>query len=286
MPIKTILLPLGENDRNDALLDAALKVTKRLHAHLDVLHIEPDSESMIPYATIGLSKSMRESVRTAAIEQHAESTRALQQLVDKACVRNGVSMAKRGDYPERTSADWRVETGSQTELVSQLGRLADLIIVPRPARVSPPPPTIDAALRATGRPVLILPPDPVESIGDRVAIGWNGSKEAAQAVAAARPILRDAGLVTLLTTEKRQARRPNANELLIYLSCHGISATIRIMDTRTRSVPEALLADARGLDADLLVLGGYSRHRLREVIMGGVTRHLLVQSDIPILMVH
>ncbi|TFH42318.1 MAG: universal stress protein, partial [Lysobacterales bacterium] len=61
---------------------------------------------------------------------------------------------------------------------------------------------------------------------------------------------------------------------------------LSIIDTRTRSVPQALLDSARGIDADLLVLGGYSRHRLREVIMGGVTRYLLAESDIPLMMVH
>ncbi len=286
MPIKTILLPLGEKDRDDALLDAALAVTKRFKAHLDVLHVEPNAESLLPYATIGLSEKMRASVRDAAARQHSDATRALQQLVDKACVRNGVSMARRGEQPAKISADWLVETGSQTELVAQFGRLADLIIVPRPARVSPPPKTIDAALRETGRPVLMLPPRAVDCIGERIVIGWNGSKEAAQAVAAARPILREAGAVTVLTTDKRQKRRPNGGDLLTYLACHGIAASVSIMDTRTRSVPEALLANARELDADLLVTGGYSRHRLREVIMGGVTRYLLAESDIPIMMVH
>ncbi len=286
MPIKTILLPLGEKDRDDALLDAALAVTKRFKAHLDVLHVEPNAESLLPYATIGLSEKMRASVRDAAVRQHSDATRALQQLVDKACVRNGVSMARRGEQPAKISADWLVETGSQTELVAQFGRLADLIIVPRPARVSPPPKTIDAALRETGRPVLMLPPRAVDCIGERIVIGWNGSKEAAQAVAAARPILREAGAVTVLTTDKRQKRRPNGGDLLTYLACHGIAASVSIMDTRTRSVPEALLANARELDADLLVTGGYSRHRLREVIMGGVTRYLVAESDIPIMMVH
>jgi len=286
MPIKTILLPLGEKDRDDALLDTALAAAKRFNAHLDVLHIEPDADSLLPYATIGLSESMRASVRSAALQQHSDATKALQQIVDAACVRNGVSLAKRGEFSEKVTADWLVETGSQTELVAQFGRLADLIIVSRPERVSPPPRTVDAALRETGRPVLMLPPGPFESIADRIVIGWNGSKEAAQAVAAARPVLREAGAVTVLTTEKRQKSRPNGNDLLTYLACHGITATLRIMDTRSRSVPEALLANAREVDADLLVLGGYSRHRLREVIMGGVTRHLLANSDIPVMMVH
>lgn len=286
MPIKTILLPLGEKDRDEALLDAALAIAKRFHAHLDILHVEPDADSLLPYATIGLSESMRASVRTAAQQQHEEATRALQQIVDKACVRGGVSMAKRGEYPAKVSADWLVETGSQPELVAQFGRLADLIIVPRPERVSPPPRTIDAALRETGSPILVIPPVVLDSIGDRVAIGWNGSKEAAQAVAAARPILRQAGAVTVLTTENRNKRRPNGEDLLTYLFCHDITATLSIIDTRARSVPQALLDSARGIDADLLVLGGYSRHRLREVIMGGVTRYLLAESDIPLMMVH
>jgi nucleotide-binding universal stress UspA family protein len=284
MPIKTILLPLGEKDQDDALLDAALAVTKRFNAHLDVLHVEPDKEASLPYATLGLSQSMRASLRDAAAQQYADATSALQQIVDKACVRNGVSMAKRGEHPAKPTADWLVETGSQTELVAQLGRLADLIIVARPERISPPPKTIDAALRETGRPVLMLPPHALDSIGRRIVIGWNGSKEAAQAVAAARPILREASTVTVLTTDKR--RRPNGDDLLIYLSCHGITAAVSVMDTRARSVPEALLANARELDADLLVMGGYSRARLREVIMGGVTRYLLAQSDIPVMMVH
>ena len=74
--------------------------------------------------------------------------------------------------------------------------------------------------------------------------------------------------------------------MLTYLACHGISASLSIMETSNRPVPETLLANAQQLDVDLLVLGGYSRHRLREVIMGGVTRHLLEKSNIPIFMVH
>lgn len=286
MPIKTILLPVGEDDRDDALIDAAFAVAKRFDAHLDVLHVEPDADSMIPYATIGLSESMRESVRAAAMQQRSEATKALQQLVDKASVRNGVSMARRGEYPGRVTADWLVESGNRAEIIAELGRLSDLIVMPRPKRASPPPKSVDAALRETGRPVLILPPGRFASIGKRIAIGWNGSKEAAQAVAAARPALREADDVTVLTTEKRQNRRPNGDDLLVYLACHGIKASVSIMDTRNRDVPEALLANARELEADLMVLGGYSRPRLREIVMGGVTGELLATSDVPLLMVH
>ena len=195
-------------------------------------------------------------------------------------------MAKRGETPGKVSADWVVETGNQEIVVAHYGRLADLIILPHPARVSPPPRTVEAALRETGRPILMIPPGPIETLGERVVIGWNGSKEAAQAVAAARPCLREAEVVTVLTTEKRSHRRPNADGVITYLRCHGIPASVQIMDTRTRSVPEALLAHAKELEADMLVIGGYSRHRLREMVMGGVTRHVLSKAKVPVLMVH
>jgi nucleotide-binding universal stress UspA family protein len=286
MAIKTILLPLGESDTDEWLLDAALAAARRFKAHLDVLHVRADADALLPYATLGVSASMKETVREASEQSALKTTQALEQLVRQASKRHGVPMADRGEAAADVSVGWVLETGAQEIVVAHHGRLADLIIVPRPARVSPPPRTIEAALRETGRPVLMVPPGGIETLGEHVVIGWNGSKEAAQAVAAARTCLREASKVTVLTTEKRSRRPPSADDLIRYLACHGIEASTRIMDTSSRSVPEALLDDVEKIGADLLVLGGYSRSRLREMIIGGVTRHVLSKAKIPILMVH
>lgn len=285
MPVKTILLPVGETDTGDALFDWAFGAAKHFDAHLDVLHVRADPDAMMPYATLGLSRSMRSSVREAAESKAGEVEQNLRRLFERACERHQVEQAARGDIVDRASADFLAEDGRQEVVVAQHGRLSDLIVVPRPGKASPPR-TIDAALRDSGSPVLIVPKRIGELIGENIVIGWNGSKEAAQATAAARPALREAKKVTILTTEKRQARRPNGDDVVAYLACHGIHATVRIMDTSSRSVPVALLEEADALGADMMVVGGYSRHRLREVMMGGVTRHLLVEAEIPVLIVH
>ena len=90
----------------------------------------------------------------------------------------------------------------------------------------------------------------------------------------------------VLTTKKRAAMRPNADDVVEYLSWHDVKAESRVMDTAHRSVGEALSAEAAASGADLLVIGSYSRRRLREMVMGGVTRHLLERANLPLLMVH
>lgn len=286
MPIKTILLPLGEHDANEGLLDTAFALASRFVAHLDVLHVRPDPTAMLPYATLGLSASMRKTVTQAAEQGAVDIANALREQFQKACERNAVATNARGNAPGETTAAWLEESGRQDEVVGRLGRLADLIVIPRPDTISPPPRTVDAALRETGRPVIFVPPKDRKPIGEHVVIGWNGSKEAAQAMVAARPCLENAQSVTVLTTEKRLKLRPSAHDVVVYLACHGIHATAHIMDTSSRSVPEALLEDARSMEADLMVLGGYSRTRVREMIMGGVTRYVFSKADIPVLMVH
>ena len=89
-----------------------------------------------------------------------------------------------------------------------------------------------------------------------------------------------------MVTEKRVDRRPSAQELVVYLKCHGISADVTMLDVRKRSVGEALLAQSKDAGVDLLVVGGYSRSRLRDIVMGGVTTHLLQHADMPVMMYH
>ena len=90
----------------------------------------------------------------------------------------------------------------------------------------------------------------------------------------------------VLTTKKRATVRPSADDVVSYLSWHGVNATARIMSTQSKSVGEALAAETVSLAADLLVIGSYSRRRLREMVMGGVTSHVLERANLPVLMVH
>ena len=287
MPVKTILQPIRESDTHAELMETGALAARRFNAHLDVLYVKPNPDDMLPYATLGLSSKMKESVRESAARSASEQAERLKAEFDEICKKHDLPQRRRGETPGEPSADWLTESGMRNDLIGRMGRLADVVIMPRPQKISPPPSSFEAAVRETGRPVLMVPRKTVQSVlATRVAIGWNNSKEAAQAVAAARPALGESEAVTVLVTEKRVSRRPSAEELVTYLRCHGIEATINVLDVRKRSVGEALLAHAKDINVDLLVVGGYSRNRLRDMVMGGVTRHLLQHADLPVMLVH
>jgi len=177
-------------------------------------------------------------------------------------------------------------TGKESMQVARLGRLADLIVLARPAGESPAPDTLESALMDSGRPIPILPPGASGSIGGKVAVGWNGSGVAANAAAAALPFLATAKRVSVLTLRESATKSVLAADLTDYLAWQGVAAEAQVFDASSGPVGPALLAKARELDCDLLVLGGYGHSRARELFLGGVTRHVLARSDLPRLMLH
>lgn len=287
MPTKTLLMPIRESDTSHELMETGLLVAKQFNAHLDLLYVHPNPNDMLPYATLGLSNRMKASVIESAERNASDQAKRLEIEFEALCERVGVSRQPRGENSAKASADWVEERGLRNQLIGRLGRLADLIIVPRPLRINPPPSSFEAAVRESGRPVLMVPRKSVTEVASRgAAICWNGSKEAAQAMAAALPMLRIAGVVHILSSEKRMKQRPNANEVSNYLKCHGIEAMPYVFHAEGRYVGETLLSDAESLGCNLLIVGGYSRPRLREMVMGGVTRYLMEHADIPVFMKH
>jgi len=136
----------------------------------------------------------------------------------------------------------------------------------------------------SGRPVLIAPQIAPANIGTRVCIAWNGTAEAAAAVLAALPWLQRANAVRVLGADDYQRRGPAADELIPYLALHGIDAEAARFRSLNNSVGAGLLGAVREFGADLLTMGAYSHSRLRQLILGGVTRHVLEHASLPVLM--
>ena len=281
MAIKKILVPLGSNARNQPVLETALAAAQRFGAHLEVLYIRPDPRLAVPYATLGMSGSMKKTVMESARQSANEQAAKTRAAFEKFCGKHGIPIVKRPPAEAPVSASWREGVGNQSAVVAQRGLYADLIVVPRPAAASAE--MLEAALLQTGQPVLIVPPQSQECVASKIAIGWNASAEAARAVAAAMPCLTVADAVTILISPKRAA---SAKDLAGHLVWHGVKASVRQFRVGTRSVGETLLAEARALKADLLVIGGYSHVRARELLFGGVTRHILAATEIPVMMAH
>ena len=193
------------------------------------------------------------------------------------------------------SAEWRaVEAGAESDTALH-ARYVDLTILGQldpdsgDANVIRPRP--EHVTLASGRPVLVVPyAGHFETIGRRVLIGWNASREATRAVNDAMPLLTAAEVVTVLTIDAREG--PDAHgelpgaDISLHLARHGVKTTIERTVSAGIAAGEVLLSRAADLGADLLVIGAYGHSRVRELLLGGVTRSILQSMTLPVLMSH
>ena len=224
----------------------------------------------------------------AAITEQETSARlhALRAMFDRLVAANGVPVSQPDPDAGIASADFRDVSSAEPDFIAQLGRLADLIVVPHPASMDDVSSSnaLHALLFESGRPVMVAPHQPPARIGRRICVGWNGTAESASAVWFALPWLKRAEAVGLLWAKEYQRRGPRAEELLAYLARHGVRAEMTAFRPVEREVGAGLLAAAYDFGADMLVMGAYSQSRLRQLILGGVTRHALEKSKLPLLM--
>ncbi len=181
--------------------------------------------------------------------------------------------------------EWIEIEGLADSLVAEWGKRSDFLVLHRPGAHDNAADRLklQAALFDTDRPVLLVPPGPVATFGERVAIAWRDDKRTVRAVLAALRLLSKAQQVHVLTGAREGAPAPDLPEILAE---HGIAATLHILPVGGRVFGEKLLAKAHALGADMLVTGAYTHNPWREVILGGVTRHMLAHADLPVLMRH
>lgn len=282
--MKTILVPFGNFEGGEVALEAAFDIAQRFSAHISVLHVRPDPAEALRMTSMAFPGAMRRSVLEVGERHAAEAAAAARAVFDDRCAKHKVRIVQTPPAPAGASAAWREVVGKESLVVARLGRLVDLIVMARTEEDSPARETLEAALLDTGRPVLILPAEPLETIGSRIALGWNGSVVAANAVVSARHFLDSAERVVILTAP--DGSTASAADLAEDLAWHGITAEAHDFDPGSQRVGRALLAEAKAHGANLLVLGGYGTSRARGMILGSVTRFMLAEADLPVLMVH
>lgn len=150
---------------------------------------------------------------------------------------------------------------------------------------------IEGVLFHSGRPALIAPPGWKNgTIGKRVVVAWDASREATRALSEAQSLLDSSDQITVVTVDAKpkmfgHGDQPGAN-IAAHLSRRGLKAEVRNVDSMGRSASAAILEEAQTLNADLVVMGGYAHSRLRELVFGGATRELLRTATVPLLMAH
>ena len=285
MAIRKLLLPLTGTAAGEAALSTVLIVARMWDAHVTALHVRVDSRDVAPLAGEGLSGAMIEEMMSATEKESTDRSNAVRTMFDRFVAAHGVVVAE-PHFRAGATADFTSITGREEDLVAQLARLADLTVVPHPEAgddVSSSD-ALHAVLFDSGRAVMIAPPAPPRSVGTRIAVAWNGTAESTAAVQNALPWMHKADAVRILSATEYQRNGPSAGELASYLALHGIHAEMAVFRPIDREVGAGMLAAAREFGADLMTMGAYSHSRLRQLILGGVTRHVLEHADLPVIM--
>ena len=278
MAIKDIVVHVDPSPRCAARLDAAVRVARRFDSHVVGLHVQP-IEAAPGYAAVELRDALIRLNRQAA----EEAARAAKALFEQ-------HMAG-----TQLSTEWRVAEGDVDDHVALHARYADLTILGQPDRtVDPSAPdetAIDRIILATGRPVLVVPyAGRFDTIGTRVLVAWDASREATRAVSDAMAFLTTAEAVTVVAVNPRRGLRHHgevpAADIALHLARHGVKVEAAHDVAHDISVADVLLSRAADLSADLIVMGAYGHARVLEIALGGTTRSVLEHMTAPVLMAH
>ena len=294
MPIRKILVPLsGQYDPEDPesleqpALETGFVLGRRFDSHVEVFCIEAErSDTRTQLAPWIPGAAVDELLDTIDVESDRRRHRA-RTLFDTVSARFKPPILSQPDAREGFSANFIERIGEVRGSLAVRGRLADLIVTARPplAVDAGRPLMLEVALRETGRPVLICSKTTSETFGRRIAVAWNGSAEASRAVAMALDFLVAAEGVVVITINEAGPFEPSAEDLVHFLRWHGVGARSITLDSTTIQAGDMLLDQIEECAADMLVMGAYTRDRIRRLIFGSVTGTVLSRATLPVLMV-
>lgn len=219
------------------------------------------------------------------------------ELVQQARKRLAGEKARLEQHLARAPGDATIETflpefGAAGSVLGMRARHADLTVVARPDKADPSSAQaiLDAALFESGRPVIVVPPDwRPAALGRHVLVAWKPTREAARALGDGDAILAGAERVSVVTVDAGPSRgygqQPGA-DIAAHLAFRGAKVELFNLDSGDRSEAAVIQDHARVAGADLILMGGYGRPRLSQLIFGGVTREMLKTATIPVLMSH
>ena len=281
--MKTILLPFYDDDAAAAALDVSRHLAAGFGSFIEGLFVMRP-----PQIIDGEGIVLADSYLTQLKEEGRRLGDRARARFDDCVARHGMTAGSLTAPPEGTVIGWREMEGLEGQVIGDHGRLFDLIVIGREFGH----PWVDwhvmaeAALFESGRPVILAPEAPAERLGSNVVIAWNRSSETARTVALAMPLLAHAEAVTVVSVEGWGIPGPSGEQLCGHLVRNGISATERTVDSAGRPPGEAVLDHCTTLGADLLVKGAYTQSRLRQLIFGGATRHIMMNARIPVILAH
>ncbi len=277
MSYKDIVVQIADGPDCAVRLQLAIDLARLNGAHLCGLYVEPPLPmSAFPEVPVPVEVI---DAQEAAAKQCAE---ALEQKFKRATSQAGVS------------GEWRISQADTVTALNVNARYADLMVLGHSEDEGlgwfNMAATKHVALES-GRPVLVVPRQAqIATFGRRVVVGWNGSREAVRAVHDALPLLQRAEFVQVVVINPHTSYGEHGavpgTDICLHLARHGIHAEAYVGHAENQAVGAALHAQVTAIGADLVVTGAYGHSRFRDLVLGGVTRHLLQHLAVPMLLAH
>lgn len=280
--MKTILIPTEDHDAMPAVLEAARLMATAFDSYMEGFAVRPSPGT---YVTV-------EPVSSLAISGAFEPDTAKEAKAAFEAFMQAHKVPPGGQAPAAYSYGWPRADAAEDAYIGSYGRVFDLIVLgrPGPAPENPRMPPLESALFDAGRPVLIVPKAVPKIIGRNILVAWNRSTEQAHTNSFALPLLQRAEKVTVLTAEGGATTGPSGEDAALHLRRNGVNAEALTIPKAERSSGEAIgeltLEHAASLGCDLVVKSAYTQSRLRQMIFGGATRHILANAAVPVLMAH
>jgi nucleotide-binding universal stress UspA family protein len=273
--IKDIVVNLSLATGRDRAADFAISVAEAFHAHLTgiAFALEP---------SIPMTGPLDAFPAGFIDEQRAENERAAKAAVER--------FNKAIGRTEVTAVARVLSAAAARGLFGRVARGFDLAALGQSAPDEfPTDPAIEAALFDSGRPVIVVPY--IQKTGiklDRVLVCWDGSRAAARAIADALPLLAKAKTIELLSVQSAPRERSDIPgiDMAEHLARYRLPLELKDIMSAEVDVGNIILSHAADSSADFIVMGGYGHSRMREFVLGGVTRTILESMTVPVLMSH
>jgi nucleotide-binding universal stress UspA family protein len=289
---RTVLVPQTGQSTDGTALEAANTFMRESDGHLSCVYIHDDAAAIastmqtdalgVPVVSPGLIEALNE-------EANAQRLRAKEAFISF-CKRNCITVAEQKPGSGIRSASWKEINADIITTIATESGYHDAIVMARDGEFAEPSShDIGSIVISSGRPAVLMPKTWRPRSFQKIAVAWKDTPEAARAVAAALPLLERAKEVSVFcATEDRalDAARASARNCGTYLNQHGIFAESRGLDADKADVAAILFSEAMAIGADLLVMGAYGHSRLREFVFGGFTREVLLDAQIPVLLMH
>ena len=275
--MRNILLPFEYIETIPHLVDCAVSLAKKYNSSVSGVAIHQRIDSFIAQEGSIVFDSLHHD------ENKEEAIKYKEKFMDH------INTLKKSDSDlSDLKYKWLSEELENQKYLGDLSRVYNVVIISRPYQElqSASLSSIQTILFDGGRPVMLIPMNKQIDIGKEVVISWNCTTESSRAVFAALPILKKASNVTILTVEKVITDGPSGEQVSELLASHGIDAKPVTISGDEKKIGDAILDFSKSVDADLIVKGAYTQSRLREIIFGGATRHLMLHSEIPIYLVN